>query len=108
GRVVVGGRSGGQGVGDVLAFAAAAVEALFEQADFGLEVGDLLLDRAAALLQAGLAVGLALGKLFLEPGLAEGSADGSAVVEGFIEAGLLACVSEGLLAGREAAGCLGW
>jgi hypothetical protein len=108
GRGVVGGGSAGQGVGDVMAFAAAAVEALFEQADFGLEVGNVLLELAAALLQAAFAVGLALGELLLESGLAEGSADGSAVVEGFIVVGLPACVAERLLAGGEGAGCLGW
>jgi hypothetical protein len=107
GRVVVSSGSAGQGVGDVMAFATAAVETLFEQADFGLKVGDLLLDLAAALLQAGFAVGLALGELLFELLLACGLTEGSAVVEGFIETGLLACVPESLLAGREAAGCLG-
>jgi hypothetical protein len=103
-----------------MGFATAAVEALLEQADFGFEFGDALVEFAVALLQAGGAVGLAGGELGLEllqlggeVGLALGEelfeggfAKGSAVVEGFVVAGLLAGLGEGLLAGRQGAGGL--
>ena len=84
-----------------MGFAAVAVEALLEQADFGLEVGEALLAFDVALRQAGLQVALALGALFLAFGLAEASALG----EGLGEADWLACVTEEWLAGGQATGC---
>lgn len=83
-----------------MAFAAAAVEALLEQADFGLQVVDLLLELGLALRQARRGGGAAVGALGLELGLALGGA----AVEGLVEAGLLAGVGEGPLAGRQATG----
>ena len=133
----------GQGVGPLGGLATAAVEALLEQADLGLQVGDALLQGGFALtglgdalLQGGFAlaglgvalleqrggVGAAVGELLLgvggrlpqagggavvalgELGLEVGLAEGSAVVEGLVEAGLLAQVAEGLLASRQGAG----
>ena len=92
-----------QGIGAVMGFATAAVEALFEQAYFGFEFGDALLRFVLALLQACGKAGVALSELFFEFGFAQGSA----VVEGLIEARLLTGVPESLLAGREFAGSVG-
>src|SRR4051812_32799128 len=58
------GRSCGQGLGTVMAFATTAVKALFEQAYFGLEFIDALLQFAFALLQTSGKIGLALRELF--------------------------------------------
>ena len=122
GRGGVGRRGVGQRVGGVPPFARAAVEALFEQAHFGFEIVDTLLQLGFTLLQAGGGSGLGLGQLRLECGFALlqargrlglrlgeegfqfGFAEGGAVVEGAIEAGLLARVGEGQLTGRQAAG----
>jgi len=90
----------GQGIGDVRGFATAAVETLFEQADFGFEFVEALLALAVTLLQAGVAVALALGQLLFEFGFAEDSA----LVEGLVEADLLPSVTEELLAGGQATG----
>jgi hypothetical protein len=87
----------------VVRLGAAALEAVLEQADLGLEVGQGLLQFGFALLDTrrggGLRPGVGLGEALAELGLAEGSA----VVEGLVEADLLAGVPEGLLAGRQAA-----
>jgi hypothetical protein len=102
GRRLVGGRVVGPGVGGMMAFATAAVEALFEQADFGFEVGDALQEFVLVALLTGCQGGLVLGELCFELGLApEG-----ALVEGFVVADLLASIAEKLLAGGQAAGCL--
>src|SRR5262245_61143976 len=84
-----------------MGFTFAAVEALFEQADFGFEFGDALLALLVASLPARVAVGLAVGQLFLEFGFAAQRA----LVKGLVETDLLAGVAEQLLAGGQAAGC---
>jgi hypothetical protein len=66
----------------------------------GAAVGELLLGVGGRLPQAGGDVVVALGELALEFGFAEGSA----VVQSLVEAGLLAQVTEGLLASRLGAG----
>jgi hypothetical protein len=106
GRVVALGRGVGQGVGVVVALAAAAVEALFEQAHLGLEVGEALAQLGLALLDAcrrgGLRCGRGVGEEFFELGLALAGAE----VEGLVVADLLPGVPKDLLAGRQAArGC---
>jgi hypothetical protein len=83
-----------------MGFATPAVETLFEQADFGFEFVQALLALVVALLQVRFKLGLALNEEFLEFGFA---AD-SALVEGLVEADLLAGVTEELLAGRQATG----
>lgn len=102
-RLAVLGEDVGEGVGVVVALAAAAVEAMFEQAHLGLEVGEPLLQLGLVLLDArrgsGLSLGVSVGKLFFELGFAlAGTA-----VEGFVEAGLLTGEPKGLLAGGQAA-----
>jgi hypothetical protein len=92
----------GQGIGDVRGFATPAVEALFEQADFGFEFVEALLALVVALLPARLKLGRTLNEEFLEFGFAADSALG----EGLVEADLLACVTEELLAGGQATGSL--
>src|SRR5262249_16070623 len=69
-----------------MGFARAAVEALFEQADFGFEVGEALLEFGFAVPQAGGRVGLGLGGVLLEVGFAQGGAAGG----GAVGVGLLA------------------
>ena len=49
-----------------MGFAAATIEALFEQADFGFEVGDALLQFGFALLETVGPVGLALSEEVFE------------------------------------------
>jgi hypothetical protein len=88
----------GQVMVGVTVLATAAVQALFEQADFGLEVVDALVEDAVALTQARFKVGLLLGEALFELGFALGGA----VVEDAIEADLLAGVAEGLVAGQQA------
>jgi hypothetical protein len=85
-----------------MGFAAAAVEALFEQADFGFQFGGVLLVFAVPLREAGVARGVAVGQLFLEFRFALDSA----LVQSLVQADLLACVAEELLAGRQTAGGL--
>src|SRR5439155_15034983 len=60
------GAGGGQDIGVVMAFVAAAVQALFEQADFGFEFVDALLQLALALLPARLPVEVPLGEALLQ------------------------------------------
>jgi hypothetical protein len=84
----------------VVGLTTAAVEALFEQADFGLQLGDALQEFGFALLLAACQGDLVLRELFFESGLAEGGA----LVEGLVVADLLAGVTEELLAGGLAAG----
>ncbi|MCI0464333.1 MAG: hypothetical protein L0Z62_45950 [Gemmataceae bacterium] len=67
---LVGGRGVGQGIGGVMGCAAAAVEALLEQADFGFEVGEALLQLGLALLEPVRTVGLALGEEVFASGCA--------------------------------------
>jgi hypothetical protein len=100
GRIV---RGVDQGVGAVMGFATASVESLFEQADFGLEFVDALLQLVLELLPLGGKVGLALGEEFFEVSFASGSA----LVECLVVAGLLSGVDESLLAGRQGTGRLG-
>ena len=94
GRVAggVGGRVVGQGIGGLTGLATASVEALLEEADFGFEVGDALLQS----LTTALPIRSTLGELGLEFGLARGRA----LVKGLVVASLLTQVAEGLLAGR--------
>jgi hypothetical protein len=105
------GRGGGvgQGIGDVVRLATAAVETLLEQADFGFESEDALLEFPFALPPARVGVGADLGELCPEFGFPLQSA----LVEGLVEAGLLACLPEGLLTSglvtRFSSGCgEGW
>jgi len=66
----------GQSIGRVMRFATAAVETLFEQAHFGFEFGEALLEFRFALLQACGGAGLVVGQLFFEFGFAQGGAGG--------------------------------
>jgi hypothetical protein len=87
----------------VVGFVAAAVEAVFEQAHLGFEVGETLLQFGFALrdarLSGGLRLGVGRGELFFEFGFTEGSA----VVESLVVVDLLPGLPEELLAGEQAA-----
>jgi hypothetical protein len=84
----------------VVAFATAAVEALLEQADFGLECVDTRLQLPFTPAASVFNVGLAPGALLLAFGFAEGGA----LVQGLVEGGLAACVLESLLAVGQSVG----
>jgi hypothetical protein len=86
-----------------MGFAATAVEALFEQAHFGLEFIKALLLLALLLLETGLEVGVAAGELFFEFGFAEASA----LVERLVTANLVASLPEEELARVQTAGWFG-
>ena len=92
----------GQGIGAVMGLATFAVEALFEQADFGFEFIDTLLALVVALLEPRFKLRLALQEELLEFGFAVDRA----LVEGLVVADLLACIPQELLAGGQAAGSL--
>jgi hypothetical protein len=86
-----------------MGFAASAVEALFEQAHFGLEFIKALLLLALLLLETGLEVGVAVSELFFEFGFAEASA----LVERLVTANVVARLPEEELARVQAAGWFG-
>lgn len=101
-RVVVGIGAVSQGVGVVMSFATLAVKALLEQAHFGFEGGDALVELGLKLLDTGVEIGAALGELLLEFGLTPPSA----LVEGLVEMGVPTSISEDELAsGQAARGC---